>query len=348
MYWSTVVFNGGAGVEWPSVFTIIPDWFVDFYGDFRLGSAHYEAMKTWVRTMQRRVLPDGTLPATSFGDWCDASTMDGKINDHGSTPRDLISTAYQYNNCRIVARFARFAGKTDDEKAFNELAENLRTAFNRKFLDPKRGTYQGETQCGDVLALKFGLVPEDSRRTVIDHLIEDIMVKHEGHLTVGLIGMQWLMQTLTEIGHPEIAWKIATQTTRPSWGYMLANGATTIWERWDYDTRDPGMNSEDLLIQAGNLDAWFYQTLAGIDCDRVRGGFKRFSIRPHVLGDLTWAKAHFDSPYGRIKSAWKVKEKRFELDVTVPANTTATVVVPGNGGPHEVGPGTHRFVATLP
>src|ERR1019366_10717099 len=111
---------------------------------------------------------------------------------------------------------------------------------------------------------------------------------------VGLIGMQWLMQTLTDVGRADVAWTIATQTTRPSWGYMLAKGATTIWERWDYDTRDPGMNSENLLIQAGNLDAWFYQTLAGINCDPNHGGFKHIVIKPQILGNLTWVKTHFD------------------------------------------------------
>ncbi|RYG39660.1 hypothetical protein EON81_00220 [bacterium] len=347
-YWNSVIFNGRPGVEWPSVFTIIPDWFIDFYGDSQLGRSHYPAMRTWVRTMNGYTLPDGTLPATSFGDWCDASTMDGKTIDHGSTPRELISTAYQYNNCRIVARLAKLAGEKSDEADFSRWAEELKAAFNQKFFDPTRGSYLGETQCGYVLALKFGLVPDEYREKVIANLVDDIMVKHDGHLTVGLIGMQWLMQTLTEVGHPEVAWTLATQTTRPSWGYMLSKGATTIWERWDYDTRDPGMNSENLLIQAGNLDAWFYQTLAGIDYDPAKGGFKRFSIRPHVLGDLTWAKAHFDSPYGRIESAWKRDGKRFTLDVTVPANTTATVVVPGNGGKHEVGPGAHRFLADLP
>jgi alpha-L-rhamnosidase len=343
MYW-----RNGAGVEWPSVFTIIPDWFVDFYGDRRLGAKHYAKMKKWVEAMQRYRLSDGTLPPTSFGDWCDTSTIDGKVSDNGSTPRDLISTAYQYRNCQIVARFARLTGRPADARKFEGWAEALRAAFNRKFFDPAHGTYQGETQCGYVLALKFGLVPPAYRPKVVENLVSDIMVKHRGHLSVGLIGMQWLMQTLTEIGHPEVAWTIVTQTTRPSWGYMLAKGATTIWERWDYDTRDPGMNSENLLIQAGNLDAWFYQTLAGIQCDPASPGFKHFFVRPYVPRNLTWARASFKSPYGRIVSAWKRTGKRLTLEVTVPANTSATILVPGTRAARKAGPGTHRFTTNLP
>src|ERR1019366_9235572 len=151
-----------------------------------------------------------------------------------------------------------------------------------KFLDEQTHTYQGETQTGYVLALAFGLAPQVQRDAIIANLIDDIMEKHNGHLSVGLIGMQWLMQTLTDIGRPDVAWAIAPQTTRPSWGYMLSKGANTRLGRWAYETRGPGMNSEALLIQAGNLDAWFYQTLAGIR--PAAPGFKKILIKPAVVG----------------------------------------------------------------
>ena len=342
MYWTF-----GDGVEWPSVFTIIPDWMIDFYGDVRVTETHYSAMKNWVLAMRLHEVEDGTLEATSYRDWCDTYTMDGKIPDKGATPGELISTAYQYHNERIMERLAKQMGYADDERTFRELADKLKIAFNKKFLDPRTHAYQGGTQTGYVLALAFGLVPAEQRDAIIANLVDDIMVKHNGHLSVGLIGMQWLMQTLTDIGRPDVAWTIATQTTRPSWGYMLSKGATTIWERWDYDTRDPGMNSEALLIQAGNLDAWFYETLAGIR--PAAPGFKKILIQPTVVGDLTWVKAHFDSPYGRIVSDWKIEGNQLTMDVTVPANTTATIVVPGkNGGTHDVGSGHYQFTSPGP
>ena len=341
MYWT-----GGDGVEWPSVFTIIPDWYIDFYGDNTVAQSHYDAMKHWVLAMRRHQLSDGTLTATSFGDWCDTYSMDGKGSDFGSTPRALVSTAYQYHNCRIMERLAQqlptATVSKGDGDMFGQMADNLKTAFNRKFFDASTNTYEGNTQCGYVLALKFGLVPEDHRNAVIARLVDDIMVKHHGHLTVGLIGMQWLMQTLSDIGRPDVAWTIATQTTRPSWGYMLSKGSTTIWERWDYDTRDPGMNSEALLIQAGNLDAWFYQTLGGIR--PAAPGFKKILIEPSVVGDLTWVKSHFDSPYGRIVSNWQIKNHQLTMNVAIPPNTTATVIVPGkNGSTHNIGSGSYQF-----
>jgi alpha-L-rhamnosidase len=324
MYWL-----GGDNVEWPSVFTIIPDWFMDFYDDSRVARNNYESMKEWVLAMRRHELPDGTLRSTGYADWCDTSTMDGKVPERGSTPHDLVSSAYQYHNDRIMERLARRFGKPGDATEFAGLAGQLKPAFNKRFLDSNTHMYQGDTQCGYVLALQFGLVPEDQRVAVSSNLVDNILVKHNGHLSVGLIGIQWLMQTLTDIGRPDVAWTIATQTNRPSWGYMLSKGATSIWERWDMDTRDPGMNSEALLIQAGNLDAWFYQTLAGINCDPQHPGFKHIIIRPHLLGDLTWVKAHFDSPFGRISSEWKLNGDELTMNVTIPPNTTATIYVPG-------------------
>jgi alpha-L-rhamnosidase len=323
MYWSW-----GDGVEWASVFTIIPDWFINFYSDDRVAEMHYAAMKAWVLAMRKHEQPDGTLKSTSYGDWCDTYTMDGKMSENGATPGELVSTAYQYNNYRIMERLAKSMGHAEDERDFAALAEKLKTAFNRTFLDPQTHTYRGKTQCGYVLALKFGLVPDDQRDAVIANLVDDIMIKNHGHLSVGLIGMQWLMQTLTDIGRPDVAWTIATQTTRPSWGYMLSKGATTIWERWDCDTRDPGMNSEALLMQAGNMDAWLYQTLAGIRPDPEAQGFKKIIIKPEVVGDLTWVKASYDSVHGRISSEWHQSVGQFDLRVTIPANTTATVYLP--------------------
>ena len=316
-------------VEWPSVFTIIPDWFLDFYADQNVVETQYEAMKRWLQAMkQNKLEADGTLKEGPYGDWCDTYTMDGKRTDNGNTPQNLIATAYHFNNCRILARAAKLLNKPEDEKLFGEWADQLKLAFNKKFLDPATGVYFGGTQCAYVLPLAFGLVPDECRQKVIDNLVNDILVTNKGHLSVGLIGMQWLMQVLTDIGRPDVAWTIVTQTKRPSWGYMIGKGATTIWERWDCDTRDPGMNSEALLIQAGNLDAWFYQTLAGINDDRAKPGFKHIIVRPQPQGDLTWVKSHYDSSYGRIVSNWKRESDKLEMEVAIPANTTATVYVP--------------------
>jgi alpha-L-rhamnosidase len=317
-------------VVWPSVITIIPDWFYNFYGDRRILNDNYESMKKFVLfIVARHQRPDFTVDKNNHGDWCDASTMDqGTQDPTGSTSRPLISTAYFYNNVKILAKTAGILERTKDNVYFTDLAEKIRAGFTKRFFDPQTNTYESVTQCSFVLPLAFGLVPPENRDLVIENLVHDIMVKQNGHLSVGLIGMQWLMQTLSDIGHPEVAYIIAAQTTRPSWGYMISKGATSIWERWDTDTRDPGMNSEALLMLAGNLEAWFYQTLAGINYDPKQPGFKHIILRPQPVGDLTSVKSSFESLYGTIVSNWKIEEGVFIWNFTVPANTTATICIP--------------------
>jgi alpha-L-rhamnosidase len=320
---------GMNSIDWPSVYTIIPDWYLDFYADPRVAAMHYASMKRWVVLMdQRNRQPDGTVHGGMFGDWCDAYTMDGQCGESGQTDVGLVHSAYHYNNCRIMARAAKRLGKDEDVKLFSGMAERMLAAFNKRFFDPATGKYGNGTQCSYVLPLAFGMVPAESLAKVAENLVKDILLTRQGHLSVGLIGMQWLLQVLTDIGRPDVAWILMTQTTRPSWGYMIGKGSTTIWERWDSDTRDPGMNSEALLILAGNADAWLYQALAGINYDREKPGFKHIILRPRMVGDLKWVKAHFNSPYGKIASHLQREGEKLTMEVTIPANTTATVHVP--------------------
>ena len=204
----------------------------------------------------------------------------------------------------------------------------MHAGFNARFFDEETAAYESATQCSLVLPLAFGLVPENHRPAVTRNLVRNIMEQHKGHTSVGLIGTQWQMQVLTDTGHPEAAWSIATRTERPSWGYMIANGATTIWERWDTDTQEGGMNGESQKILSGNFEAWCYQTLAGINYDPQVPGFKYVIFRPHLVGDLRWVRASHESLFGQIQSDWKIDEGIFRWQITVPANTTATVYVP--------------------
>lgn len=318
---------------WPSVITIVPDWFYDFYGDRRILEENYPTMKRWMQFQERTNLgPDFTVARGFYGDWVDASSMDFPLSEKtfGSTSRPLMWTSFFYKNCRAVARAASMLGKTADEQYYESLAEKVGKAFHARFFNPQTNKYESETQCSYALALAFGLVPEEVRPAVIRNFVDDVMVKHNGHLSVGFVGMQYLMQALTEAGHPEVAYTIATQTTRPSWGYMISRGATSIWERWDTDTQEPGMNGESQCILSGNLAAWFYQTLAGINYDAEQPGFKHIVLRPRPLGDLKFVKAWHESPYGRIRSEWKIENEMFRWKFAVPPNTTATVYVPGN------------------
>jgi alpha-L-rhamnosidase len=323
-YWT---FNS-KDIVWPSIFTIIPDWYYNFYGDTRPLADNYEPMKRWVQFCRKAYLkPDDTIDYCNYGDWVDGSWIKDHF-DKRTTSRPLLSTAYFYHNCRIVARAARLLGKTEDEKTFSDLADRVRAGFNKRFFDPQTNKYESQTQGSYVFPLAFGLVPDDHRAAVIANLVEEIIVKHKNHTSVGLVGMQWFMQVLTDAGHPEVAYAVATQTTRPSWGYMISKGATTVWEIWDSDTQGGGMNGESQKILSGNLEAWMYQTLGGINYDPDRPGFKHVVLRPRPVGDLTFVKASHRSLYGPIVSDWKLDGDSFRWEVNVPPNTTATVWVP--------------------
>ena len=324
-YWT---FNS-KDIIWPSVATIIPDWYYNFYGDDRLLRDNYDMMKRFVLYHERTNLKaDDTLDFCTYGDWVDAASIGGNSRNSGATSRPLMGTAYFYRNCRIVQRAARLVGKPEDERYFHDLAERVHDGFHRRFFNATTNTYESATQCSLVLPLAFGLVPEANREAVVRNLIQDITVAHHGHTSVGLIGMQWQMQVLTDVGYPEVACQIATQTTRPSWGYMISKGATTSWERWDTDTQDGGMNGESQKILSGNLEAWCYQTLAGINYDPEQPGFKHILLRPHPVGDLTFVRASHKCLYGLIRSDWTATSDSFVWRVTVPPNTTATVCVP--------------------
>ncbi len=324
-YW---LFNS-KDIIWPSVATIIPDWYYNFYGDDRLLRDNYDMMKRFVLYHEQANLkPDDTMDHCSYGDWVDSESIGANSRNQGATSRPLMGTAYFYHNCRIVERAARLLGKTDDEHYFSRLASRVGAGFNKRFFDPHSATYESQTQCSYVLPLAFGLVPDQQRGAVIDNLVQDIVAKHQGHTSVGLIGMQWQMQVLTDIGHPDVAYQIATRTDRPSWGYMISKGATTIWERWDSDTQDGGMNGESQKILSGNFEAWCYQTLGGINYDPQQPGFKHIILRPRPVGDLQWTRASHISMYGNIESDWKIEQGHLEWRIVIPPNTTATVFVP--------------------
>jgi alpha-L-rhamnosidase len=289
---------------------------------------NFECMKRWVLFHQKAYQkPDFTIDYCNYGDWVDGSWIKDYF-DKRMTSRPLISTAYYYNNCRIVARAARLLGKLDDAKMFEDLAAKVKAGFLARFFDPKTNTYQSKTQASYVFPLAFGLVLEDHREAIIANLVDEIMVKHHGHTSVGLVGMQWFMQVLTEAGRADVAYTVASQKTRPSWGYMVSKGATTSWERWDTDTQDGGMNGESQKILSGNLEAWLYQTLGGINYDPEKPGFRHIILRPHPVGDLTFVRAEHRSLYGPIMSDWKIEGDDLLWSVSIPPNTTATVHVP--------------------
>jgi alpha-L-rhamnosidase len=319
----------GRGVVWPVTLIYLPHWFHLFYGDRRAVERNYASMKRLVRAIRDSFLKsDGTIDFNDHGDWLDVTTMDDGRPTSGATPQPLISTAFFYFYCTILERHARLLGRGEDAAGFARLGENVREGFNRRFFDPAANAYEGRTQTSYVLPLAFGLVPQDRRAAVARNLAEDVLVKHDGHTTCGFMGVQWILTVLSETGHHDAAYRIMTRTKRPSWGYMVSKGATTMWERWDHDTADATMTAESQYFLGADIVGWLFRTLGGINSDAERPGFKHIILRPRPAAELRWVKTSFRSLYGLIVSEWEIEAGRIQWKVTVPPNTTATAFVP--------------------
>jgi alpha-L-rhamnosidase len=323
-------FTYNDGIVWPSTFVIVPRMLADMYGNLGPIKALYPAMKKWTEYMAG-YLKDGIMPRNTYGDWCvppESPTLIHSKDPARVTRGDLISTAYFFYDLGLLARAAEIVGEKADAARWRELAESLREAFNRVFFNPTTGVYDNGTQTSSVLALAFGLVPEDRRAALFAHLVSKIETESGGHVGTGLVGAQWLMRVLSDNGRPDLAFAMVTKSDYPGWGYMISKGATTIWELWNGDTADPAMNSGNHVMQIGDLVIWMRQYLAGIRPDPETQGFARIIIRPTPVGDLTWVRGSYSSVHGLIRSAWKKEAGELTLDVTIPPNTTATVYVP--------------------
>jgi alpha-L-rhamnosidase len=317
-------------LTWPGTFLFIPGMLYDQYGDRRVLEHAYPAMKKWI-DHERTYVKDGLISKDQYADWC-VPPEDSKLihsqDPSRVTDKTLIASSYYYALLQLMARYARVLDQPTEAAAFEMEASKVNDAFQKRFFKPMSVLYDNGTQTSSILPLYFGMVPQEHRSGVLAALVRNIEQVSQGHVGTGLVGAQWLMRTLSDNGDADIAYQIATQKTYPGWGYMVQRGATTIWELWNGDTADPAMNSGNHVMQIGDLAVWMYEYLAGIRSDPDRPGFRHTIIHPYPAGDLTFVKASHKSMYGTIASSWKRAADGFSLDVTIPANTTATIWVP--------------------
>lgn len=320
-------------VTWPSAQVIIPQSLAIMTGDERSIAKHYDSRKKWLDYMWSLREADGLIAKDNYGDWCVPPERLDLIHSEDparQTNRALLATAYLIYDMRIFADFAEKLGKTDDAKLYRERADQTTNVFNYKFYNAEKGQYDNGTQTSCALPLYFGLVPQGERDKVFATLVKNIETVTNRHIGTGLIGGQWINRVLSDGGRIDLSYDFATNRTYPSWGYMIEQGATTVWELWNGDLADPAMNSGNHVMLVGDLTIWFYEYLAGIKADENSLGFKRIIMRPNVVGDLTYVKAKHDSPRGLISSDWTFDPEKnlFVWNVAIPANTTATVSVP--------------------
>ncbi|HUL53308.1 MAG TPA: glycoside hydrolase family 78 protein [Opitutaceae bacterium] len=345
--------DGGPG--WADAVTICPWTIYQCYGDRRLLERHYGTCVRFVDEL-RAANPDLIRRRTAggqegYGDWL---ALDNSDRTDGGTPKELIGTAFFAHSARLVAAMAEVLGKKTDARRYTKLAADVRAAFQRKFLS-RDGAVAGGTQTASVLALHFDLVPAKLRPRVAAGLVADIE-KRGWKLATGFVGSPYLPYVLTAAGRLDVAFKLLHQKQWPSWLYPVTQGATTIWERWDGWTHDrgfqnPGMNSFNHYA-GGAIGEWLYAVVTGIEVDPARPGYQHILLQPHPGGNLSSARARLASPHGEIASAWRSSARRFDWEVIVPANTTATARLPvppkaritEGGKPLERAPGVAKVV----
>ena len=315
-------------VTWPSSAIIIPSALERQFGDRATVGKNYAGAKLWMEHMLT-LATDNIISKDSYGDWCvppeEAHLIHSK-DPARQTDKALLATSYYYYDLCLMEKYAKQLGKTEDAARWGNLAEDFKTAFNNKFLNRELGQYSNGTQTSCVLPLAFGLVPDDMKAKIFAHLVDKIENDTHGHIGTGLIGGQYLNRVLSDNGRADLCYTIASQKTYPSWGYMVSQGATTIWELWNGNTADPTMNSGNHVMLIGDLVVWFYEDLAGIA--PASPGFKIIVMKPMPVGDLTFVKATHNSPYGLISSEWHKNGNKLDWQIEIPANTTATVYVP--------------------
>jgi alpha-L-rhamnosidase len=308
--------------EWGSAIVLVPWQQYEFAGDTALLRRHYDGMKRYVAYLESRATND--IVDFGLGDWYDIGPKAPGFSQ--LTPKELTATAFYYYDTWVLAQVARLLDKTAESKEFSAKADRIRQRFNAKFYEASRGGYATGSQCANAIPLVMGLVEETNRASVLDALVKDVQSRGNS-LTAGDVGYRYLLRALAEGDRSDVIFAMNNQSDKPGYGYQLKKRATSLTEAWD--ARRASSQNHFML---GQIMEWFYGDLAGIAPDPAGPGFKKFLVRPQPVGDITCARAGYDSVRGRIESGWKRDSTNFVLHVNVPANTSATVWLPARSG----------------
>jgi len=341
--------EGSAG--WGDAAVIIPWTLWKLYNDTKLLEAQYESMKGWVRYQQnraqkthwiRRINPLNWTPRKRemlrnmwdtnyhWGEWMEPWIKSRIRQLAGIIKRLIVSdpevaTAYLSYSNQLFAEIADYLGHHEDAAKSREVAAKAANAYQQRYM--KNGRIKTKKQANIVRPLALGLIPPQYEDSVAEQLNE-LVKKHDYHIGTGFLSTPFLCSVLSEHGYIETAYRLLLQTTPPSWLYSVTKGATTIWESW-YGIKENGEPFESLNHYSyGAVVGWLFTTVAGIRPNLKRPGFKHFYLEPKLGGDLTYAKASFESPYGLILSSWQIESGKVNYKFQVPPNSEATVILP--------------------
>jgi alpha-L-rhamnosidase len=340
-----------AGPGWSDAAIICPWEIYRTYGDRRILEQNYPMMQRFVEFLRDHRCKDyirshpSVDPWGGHGDWL---ATDGGVDREGSTPKDLIGTAYFAYDLELLSRIAGILGKSADSNHYKAWREEVVRAFCRRFVT-EDGLLVGNNQTSHVLALHFNLLPGSARSIAAAELAKNIQ-KRSHHLSTGFLGTPYICRVLEDTGYLDVAYKLLEQETFPSWLFPVKNGATTIWERWDSWTPDKGFQAASMNsfnhYAYGAIGAWLVGTVAGIELDADQPGGSHVLFRPRPGGTITQAAASWHTVRGRVAIKWTKCNERLNLDLTVPAFGYATLLPPDGYAAEQLkfGPGRHEIV----
>jgi alpha-L-rhamnosidase len=300
------------GVGWAMAHPDLLSQLYRYYGDRRLVEEQYETAKRWLELVR----------AESKDYIVREGLHDHEALEHDAAP-PMVTPLY-CESARILARLAHILGKKADEDEYNQLAEAIRRAYQEKFLAPGTGVVGSGIQASQAFALYLNMLPAEQRAAALEHLVHDIADKHKGHLTTGIFGTRFMLDVLSREGRGEVVNKMVNLHDYPSWGNMLDQGATTLWEHWKYNDNTYSCNHP----MFGSVSQWFYNWPGGIEPAADAVGFDKFVFQPQFLSGLTWVRCTYRSIRGPIVCDWQRDLTNVTLDLRVPVNASARLILP--------------------
>lgn len=304
--------------EWGVTSVILPWMYYEYYGDASLIEKYYSVMKNYVDYLESK--SKNHIVSHGLGDWYDYGTHPAGYSKN--SPIALSATSHFYYGASLVAKSAKLLGKTEDVEKYETLTSEIKIAFNEEFFNKETKQYGTNSQFSNAVPVFMEIVEPQYKEAVMQNLIADIKAKGD-RLTTGDVGNRYLFQALARNGENDTMFKMNNHHDAPGYGFQIKYGVTTLTEQWD-----PRKGNSYNHFMMGQIEEWFYQSLAGINADPEKPAFKHFFIQPEVVGDMTFAKAKYHSVYGKIVSSWEKKDGKFILEVEIPVNTSATIKLP--------------------
>ena len=305
-------YGGYSGpLGWQLAYPFVQEQLYDFYGDKQIIEENYEGL-----TKQMDFLKSKAVDGLFHWDIGDHEALDPRAEA-------FSAAAFYYHHAMLAAKFAGILGKEQDSINFAKQSQNIKRLIVRKYLVPGTGRFDNGTQSAQIFALWYGLSPEEENTFQV---LVDEFDRHKWHVSSGIFGTKMMFDILRDRDRNDMAFRIANQKDYPGWGHMLENGATTLWESWEYPELYPSQNHP----MFGSISEWFFRSLLGIN--PARPGFEQIIIKPQPAGDLTFANGSYRSVRGVIESNWRKEGESITLNVSIPGNTTAEVWVPVSDG----------------